>query len=1078
MAKILVVDDKTVNRELVAMLIKHRGHQTLEAADGAQALLVVRTEHPELVISDVLMPTMDGYEFVRQLRADPAIAATEVIFYSAHYREREARNLAQACGVSRVLVKPCEPEDILHAIDQALEHATDPVSKPSPQDFDREHLRLMADKLTENVAELEAANRRRAALIDLNLHLASERDPRTLLDKVCRGARDLIGAKYAVLSVTGPKNGESSFFTSGIETAMIENAARPQIDQGVLGMVCAERRSRRLVNPDGDVRAVGLPMGYPPLHSCLAAPVSSLTHVYGWLCLADKLGSEQFSDEDEHILATLAAQVGRIYENGSLYREVQHHAEKLQVEIVERRRAAENLEKSELRFRQMAENVSDVFYLRNIDSSQIYYVSPVYERIWGRTCDSLYANPASWAESIHPEDVDSARVQHEAGQRTGKFDYEFRIVRPDGEIRWIQVRGFPILDDAGVPYRTAGVASDVTQRKQADLRIKGLNRLNAVLSSISSAIVRVSSRDELFTEACRIAVDAGQFRIAWIGITDRSAGRIVPIAAAGTDGGFLQDAADRLSLDENASPGSPLAVRAVVAKAVRFTNDVENEPYIAFRTLLLQRGSRSMAALPLIVANEAVGVVVLAAADTDFFDAEELKLLAELAGNIAFALDHIEKRERLDYLAHYDVLTGLPNRTLFHDWLVHGLRVSNADAPLMAVALLDLERFRRVNETLGRAAGDELLRGVAARLLRSNETVARIGADTFALSLHDLRSAEEVSHVLDAIVSRCFSEPFPVQGQSLRIACRTGVALFPADGADAESLLRNAEAAIKNGKLSGDRQMFYASEMNSRVAEALAIETRLRRAVERHEFVLHYQPKVSLRDGHVTGVEALIRWQDPERGLVPPGLFIPILEETGMIAEIGRWAVEQALTDLSAWTSKGLAVPRVAVNVSAIQLQRPDFVASVIDAVQRAGDVPEALDLEITESLIMRDVEASIRKLQMLRGLGIRIDMDDFGTGHSSLSYIARLPLDKIKIDRSFIVGMGERAERDSIVSGIVALVHSLGLRVVAEGIETEVQARRLAMLGCDEAQGFYYSRPVPWEQLAASYGPVAAAIN
>jgi EAL domain-containing protein (putative c-di-GMP-specific phosphodiesterase class I) len=252
----------------------------------------------------------------------------------------------------------------------------------------------------------------------------------------------------------------------------------------------------------------------------------------------------------------------------------------------------------------------------------------------------------------------------------------------------------------------------------------------------------------------------------------------------------------------------------------------------------------------------------------------------------------------------------------------------------------------------------------------------------------------------------------------------------------------------------------------------------LRRAVERHEFVLHYQPKISLRDGHVTGVEALIRWQDPERGLVPPGLFIPILEETGMIAEIGRWAIEQALTDLRAWTSKGLAVPRVAVNVSAIQLQRPDFVASVIDAVQRAGDVPEALDLEITESLIMRDVEASIRKLQVLRGLGIRIDMDDFGTGHSSLSYIARLPLDKIKIDRSFIVGMGERAARDSIVSGIVALVHSLGLRVVAEGIETEVQARRLAMLGCDEAQGYYYSRPVPWEQLSASYCPVAAAVN
>ena len=286
MAKILVVDDQAANRELVAMLIRHRGHQSFEAADGAEALLLVRAERPDLVISDILMPTMDGYEFVRQLREDPDLATTEVIFYSAHYREREARNLAQACGVSRVLIKPCEPEAILHAIDQGLARTPVVVSKPDTQEFDREHLRLMTDKLVEKLEDLRSANQRLAALTDLNLHLASERDTKAMLDKVCRDARDLIGAKYAVLAIGGEDNADMAFFTSGIETALLEKLETPVVNQGFLGQVRAERHPRRIINPDGDARAVGLPPGYPPLHSSVMVPVVSLTHVYGWLCLS------------------------------------------------------------------------------------------------------------------------------------------------------------------------------------------------------------------------------------------------------------------------------------------------------------------------------------------------------------------------------------------------------------------------------------------------------------------------------------------------------------------------------------------------------------------------------------------------------------------------------------------------------------------------------------------------------------------------------------------------------------------------------------------------------------------------
>jgi PAS domain S-box-containing protein len=451
MAKVLVVDDQAANRELVATLIKHRKHQPLEAADGAEALALVRAERPELVISDILMPTMDGYEFVRQLRADPALAATEVIFYTAHYREREARNLAKSCGVSRVLIKPCEPEAILDAIDQALVHAPEPAPLHDAHEFDREHLRLMSDKLSEKVGELESVNRRLSALTELNLQLASERGA-ALLEKVCRGARDLIGAKYAVIRVNHKNNGDVIFFTSGIESGLAGSLACPEIDKGWLGEVLAERRARRMQNPDGSPTTAGLPPGYPRAQSSLAAPVVSPSQAYGWIFLANKLGAEEFSGEDEQLLSILAAQAGRIYENGSLYAQVRRHAEQL--------------EESESRFRHVTENIRDVFFLEDAHSNRILYVSPAYEEIWGRSCESLYAAPDSWAEALHPDDRASVNENYTKGKSAGRFEYEYRIVRPDGSIRSIQSRGFPVRDERGEIVRIAGVAEDITERKR------------------------------------------------------------------------------------------------------------------------------------------------------------------------------------------------------------------------------------------------------------------------------------------------------------------------------------------------------------------------------------------------------------------------------------------------------------------------------------------------------------------------------------------------------------------------------------------------------------------------------------
>ena len=344
MARVLVVDDHAANRDLIVTLLKYAGHQSLEASDGHLALEQVRAARPDLVICDILMPTMDGYEFVRQVRTDPAIAQTEVIFYTATFMEREARNLANSCGVSNVLIKPCEPKEILRVVEHALAHATVPAPVVDAK-FDREHLRLVTDKLAMKVNELEAANLRLSALTDLNLQLASERDPQLLLHKVCRGARDLLGARCAVLAVRH-KNGSESMIvaTWGIAADQADRLRQHlSINSGICGQVMDDGRTRRFLNSREDPWNAVPSADFPPVQSGLIAPVVSLHRTYGWILLIDKLGADAFAEEDERILAIHAAQAGRIYENGSLYNEIKRTAEQLQIEVAERKRAADEL---------------------------------------------------------------------------------------------------------------------------------------------------------------------------------------------------------------------------------------------------------------------------------------------------------------------------------------------------------------------------------------------------------------------------------------------------------------------------------------------------------------------------------------------------------------------------------------------------------------------------------------------------------------------------------------------------------------------------------------------------------------
>ena len=677
-------------------------------------------------------------------------------------------------------------------------------------------------------------------------------------------------------------------------------------------------------------------------------------------------------------------------------------------------------------------------------------------------------SPVLQAMAAKIEDTQNflARVQYLYAHPNDKSRED--VLLKDG--RTLDQYSAPVTGADGTHYGRVWYFRDLTESKKAQERIVYLNRVYAMLSGINTLIVRTDSREMLFDEACRIVVDGG-FRMAMIAVPDPSSHMLVPVASQGKDEALL--ASITAILASEASASKTMCVRAQQEKRVVVSNHAQNDSQVLFSQHYIASGIHSMAVFPLLVGDAAVGILALYAVEPDFFHGEELKLLSELAGDVAFAMDHIEKQERLNYLAYYDALTGLANQRLFLERVAQAARSGQSAGHKVAIALIDLERFRHINESLGRVAGDELLRKLAqwlSRYVGDANLLARLGADHFAVLMPVVQHGQDVKILLEAMTKSLLEHPFQLNDAVFRVAAKAGAALFPDNGSDAESLFRNAEAALKKAKSSGERYLLYAQSMNELVAVKLTLENQLRQALQRGEFVLHYQPKVNLVSGKVSSAEALIRWNKPGEGLVAPGHFIPVLEEIGLIHDVGRWAMEQASADYRRWHKVGLQPVRIAVNVSALQLRSRAFCDEVRQLTETHEQAGAGLELEITESLIMEDIKHSIHSLQAIRALGLTIALDDFGTGFSSLSYLAKLPVDSLKIDRSFVIDMTVTPQGLALVSTIINLAHALKLKVVAEGVETEEQARLLRLLNCDEMQGYLFSKPIPAEQFERLY--------
>ena len=468
---------------------------------------------------------------------------------------------------------------------------------------------------------------------------------------------------------------------------------------------------------------------------------------------------------------------------------------------------------------------------------------------------------------------------------------------------------------------------------------------------------------------------------------------------------------------------------------------------------------------------------------------------SELVGCWIDVTERRDAEERIRHLAYFDALTGLPNRTFMKELLEHQLASAVRYGRVVAVLFLGIDHFKRINDTLGHAAGDTLLREVGSRLLEcvrasdsvfrpdldaggGESAVSRPGGDEFIVILTELRTAEDVA-IAAQRVATALTRPVQLGSDEVSVTASIGISVFPDDGSDAESLLKHADTAMEFAKKQGrGRFQFFTQELNERTARRLSLETRLRKAVARNEFLLHYQPKIDLHSLAVVGVEALIRWQPPDGELVHPGEFIPIAEEIGMIVPIGEWVVREACRQAVAWIAEGLPPVTMSVNLSAPQFKDQSLVERIKRGLEESGLDGRHLEVELTESLLIEDVRASCATLNELKALGLNISIDDFGTGYSSLSYLKTFPLNALKIDRSFVRDITTDPSDAAIVSATIALAHNLRLKVIAEGVEDQVQVEILRAQGCDEAQGYFFSRPLPAEALVEwrrRWRPIAA---
>ncbi len=617
-------------------------------------------------------------------------------------------------------------------------------------------------------------------------------------------------------------------------------------------------------------------------------------------------------------------------------------------------------------------------------------------------------------------------------------------------------------------------------RLQAEQGQKRLNRALKLLSACNATLVHAQDEAKLLAEVCRLVVEIGGYRMAWVGFAEQDADKRVRVVAQYGDDGYL--AGLNIAWSDTLHGQGPTGTAIRIGETAINQDYAQNSRMRPWSEAAWHRGFRASIALPLVGKTRVLGALTLYATETNVFIPNEVDLLEELASDLAYGIEvlrtrlqHAAAEQQLAFLAHHDTLTGLPNRLLLRERFLAARKYADETQSGIAVLFLDLDNFKQVNDTLGHNYGDQLLIRVVGRLrdclnicLRDSHTLSRQGGDEFVILLHQLHDIAVIGSIAHYL-TQAFSEPFDIEHYTLHATFSIGISLYPNDGDDFDTLLKNADTALYQAKDNGrDTYRFFSAQMQRDVETQLHLQGLLRHALKNQEFQLYYQPQIQLGSGRIRGAEALLRWHHPEMGMIPPSEFIPLAERSGLIIPIGEWVLEQACYQAQHWRAQG-HVLTIAVNLSALQFKRSNLIDSIAFALKKSGLPAEQLELELTESILLQEVDVVIKTLRSLKAMGIKLSIDDFGTGYSSLSYLKRLAVDKLKIDQSFVRDLPQDSDAIAIVKAIIQLGHTLQLVVVAEGVETEAQLTTLADNHCDEVQGYYYSRPLPaieFEQL------------
>lgn len=1114
MATILIMDGHVLNRQFLMVLLGYSGHRLIEAVNGTEGLGLSREKHPDLIIADMLMPDMDGHEFVTRLRAIPDMTCTPVIFYTAAHHGHEASRMAAACGVRWILPKPSDPELILKTVHEALGlplrqeaqkkyEASESVAtlqlagprfagidnqfdcyledletsshlmaelvrKGNADASDLKDMQHVVQRLSKALSSLQAVSLRLTALIDLGIELACERDPVQLLEISCRAVQDICLAKYTVIGVLDENGKQLRYFvTHGIDKATLANMERPAPYDGLLGDLLGKGSAQRLHGLPGDPRRIGLPAAHPPIHSILAAPVASQERTYGWLYLADKLGASEFSEIDERAAVTVCAQLAVIYENLVLYSEIQHQHIQLRAEIEDRKRAQETLHRT-LRARIVMAECNHVMVHATDEASLLKDMC--------QTIVETGKYRMAWIGYANPEDGTVMPVAH-AGSHPAfapASEAVVPIVRMHSDARSLAGHGGPSWGAIGIPAEATAIR--VSEHELAvSLPLKDRGRVFGVLTIYEAERNSFDAQQVTLLEQLANDISYGV-----VALRTRVAREAAEHALSVTEEKLssILDSIDNVvwSMNETGFVYLNPVVEKIYGRPV---DEFFSRKDLWFGVIHEEDRLRVRRAHQLLRRQNSLTQeyrIVRPDGQVRWIE-ERARAIRSNDGRLlrfdGIAIDISERKgyeARIEYLADHDALTDLANRNLLGDRITQAMAHARRNGGMLALLFLDLDRFKGVNDSFGHELGDALLLEVSGRLkqvVREGDTVARQGGDEFILLLTDIQRPQDVTAVAQKIFE-VFLEPFHIEKHELFITTSIGATLYPGDADDMQTLLRNADTAMYRAKEErGNAFQFYSREMSIRALERAELENSLRRALDRKEFELFYQPKVEASSGRIIGAEALIRWNHPEKGMVSPTRFIPMAEEIGLIVPIGDWVLQTACAQNKAWQDAGLPPISVSVNLSARQLRHEGLVESVAHTLKCMDLDAKHLELELTESIVMSSAELFVQKLRELEDLGVQLSIDDFGTGYSSLSYLKRFPLHHLKIDQSFVRDIATDMDDAAITSTVISLGHSLNLKVIAEGVETEEQVAFLREHHCDEMQGYYFSKPLPADQFA-----------